>query len=363
MAVYKVPQDVEAEDKLLGPFTFKQFIFLLIATLGIGLAYALFMILPPLAIIPLPIVIFFSVLALPLRKDQPMEVYLAAVVSFLTRPRIRMWRPDGVETLVEVVAPKIVEEHLSKDYSADEVHKRLTYLTELTDSGGWSIRGVNPQGNSLRNDLYMEARQTDDLLDEGGDRAQNIDRLLDKASTDRRQQLIQNMANPQPSTQQAPTTTISYAVPAQPAANPSTNLVSPSHTPMSAIQPEHPEDNVKLVVNPYPAINQSVLSPISQTEAVNAALELATSAQEAAPVEPTPTKAEAGPTHPQETAANTVEQQPEIPTSEEPISPAIIDLANNHKDLSVETLSREANRIKQRELKLKEDEEVFISLR
>ena len=35
MAVYKVPQDVEAEDKLLGPFSFKQFIFLLIAGWGI----------------------------------------------------------------------------------------------------------------------------------------------------------------------------------------------------------------------------------------------------------------------------------------------------------------------------------------
>ena len=33
MATYKVPQDVEAEDKLLGPFTFRQFIYLLIACL------------------------------------------------------------------------------------------------------------------------------------------------------------------------------------------------------------------------------------------------------------------------------------------------------------------------------------------
>jgi hypothetical protein len=30
MAVYKVPQDVEAEDKLIGPFSFRQFIYLII---------------------------------------------------------------------------------------------------------------------------------------------------------------------------------------------------------------------------------------------------------------------------------------------------------------------------------------------
>jgi hypothetical protein len=41
------------------------------------------------------------------------------------------------------------------------------------------------------------------------------------------------------------------------------------------------------------------------------------------------------------------------------VSPAIIDLAKNHADLSVETLQREANRIKQKE----ESEEVVISLR
>jgi hypothetical protein len=41
MAVYKVPQDVEAEDKLIGPFSFRQFIYLIVAALGIFLSWAL----------------------------------------------------------------------------------------------------------------------------------------------------------------------------------------------------------------------------------------------------------------------------------------------------------------------------------
>ena len=40
MAVYKVPQDVEAEDKLLGPFSFRQFIYLIVAALAIFIAMA-----------------------------------------------------------------------------------------------------------------------------------------------------------------------------------------------------------------------------------------------------------------------------------------------------------------------------------
>ena len=45
MAQYKVPQDVEAEDKLLGPFTFRQFIYLMIAGGLIAVGFLLFKIL------------------------------------------------------------------------------------------------------------------------------------------------------------------------------------------------------------------------------------------------------------------------------------------------------------------------------
>ncbi len=41
MASYKVPQDVEADDKLLGPFSFRQFIYLIIVAMAIALAWAL----------------------------------------------------------------------------------------------------------------------------------------------------------------------------------------------------------------------------------------------------------------------------------------------------------------------------------
>ena len=82
MANYKVPQDVEADDKLLGPFTFRQFIYLMIVLGMIVLAVGLFQIFPLLAVIPLPIAFFFVILSLPIKKDQPMETYLSALVSF-----------------------------------------------------------------------------------------------------------------------------------------------------------------------------------------------------------------------------------------------------------------------------------------
>ena len=366
MAVYKVPQDVEAEDKLIGPFSFKQFVFLMIAAIGVGMAYALSRLLMPLAIIPMPIIIFFGILALPIRKDQPMEVYLAAVVSFLTRPKIRLWRPDGIESLIEVVAPRRVEQHLGKDYSADEVHRRLSYLADIADSGGWSIRGVHGQTSILREDLYHEAQAADDLLDESGNRAKQINDLLDQSNNRRRQQLIENMQNPQlipQPAQSAPApqltapapqaTTISYDIPNYTPSDPYQKLVSPVYTPMSAIQPTHPDEDIRLVVNPYPVINQAVLTPLSELPNTQSDSSDQATAQ---PQQPAVTEDPAQ-------QAPVQQPKPEPAPSVEPISPAIIDLANNHKDLSIETLGREANRIKQKELNLKENEEILISLR
>ena len=54
MATYKVPQDVEADDKLLGPFSFRQFVYLIIVAASIGIAWILAQIFIGLIIIPIP---------------------------------------------------------------------------------------------------------------------------------------------------------------------------------------------------------------------------------------------------------------------------------------------------------------------
>ena len=93
MAQYKVPQDVEADDKLIGPFSFRQFVYLLIAAGLIAVAVALFQVFPVLAILPVLPALFLAILALPLKKDQPMETYVAALLSYYLKPRTKIWRP------------------------------------------------------------------------------------------------------------------------------------------------------------------------------------------------------------------------------------------------------------------------------
>ena len=198
MSRYKVAQDVEAEDKILGPFSFRQFIYLLVAAAGIALAWGLSQVFLPLAVIPVPIILLFGALALPLRKDQPMEVYLAAVISFYTKPRRRMWQPDGISSLIEITVPEKVEIERTKNLSQDEAERRLAYLSQLADTHGWSIRHTrvpDAQG-SMISDVYFEAQQTSDMFDDNSSEARAMTRRIEQSNQARRRAASERMQAP-----------------------------------------------------------------------------------------------------------------------------------------------------------------------
>ena len=349
MSVYKVPQDVEAEDKLLGPFSFRQFVFLIVAVVSLGAAYILARILLPLGLIPVPIALFFGALALPLRKDQPMEVYLAAVISFMLKPKKRLWQPDGIEYLVEVTAPKTEEKTYGNGYNQEEVQRRLSYLANLVDSRGWSIRGVNSPNSSMQADSYNEAQAAFDPLDEAGATAQNITNLINQSDARRRQAMIQTMS----AAQQTATDDlqgVSYTddqSSQSPGSNSGASSTQPSQISVlddnSSVsqtlaidnQPDQ-QSNIEQAIassmkaGPYPTMRQSTLIPLDEI-----------------PVQPD-----------LETPAPGATSQ----TSLSSVSPAIMDLANNHSDFSIQTIQRVANEIEQKEKAKKMEDEVVISL-
>ena len=189
MAQYKVPQDVEADDKLIGPFSFRQFVYLLVAAGLIALAVGLFQIFPLLAIIPLPPVLLFLALALPLKKDQPMDTYLAALVSYYLKPRKRFWTPGQRESTILITAPKIIEEVRTRDISSEEATHRLSFLADIVDTGGYAIKGAS--NNNMREDFVAEANATMDMFDNY--RAMNINRAISDNKEERHEEVIKNM--------------------------------------------------------------------------------------------------------------------------------------------------------------------------
>ena len=189
MATYKVPQDVEADDKLIGPFSFRQFIYLIIVALSGALAWGLSNIFIGLAVIPLPVILLFGALALPLRKDQPMETYLAAIISFYLKPHRRLWNPDGTQALVQITVPHVVEVKRTNDLSQDEAEQRLSYLAQIVDSRGWAVRGVQGRDpvatNSMTNDAFFDAQSAPDILDESVGVGRALETRLDQTDAQR----------------------------------------------------------------------------------------------------------------------------------------------------------------------------------
>ncbi len=199
MSVHKVAQDVEADDKILGPFSFRQFIYLIIAVISIGLAWGLSNIFAPLAILPIPLIIFFGALSLPLKKDQPMETYLAAIVSFYLKPRKKTWQQNSEEKTVEITTPEESETKLTKDITWDEADRRFSYLADIVDSHGWSIRNSASPSNqtSMVQDIFDEAQNTQDMLDSGSVMANQFDSMISDSDQRMRDNLIKKMQNPQ----------------------------------------------------------------------------------------------------------------------------------------------------------------------
>lgn len=160
MATHKVPQDVEAEDKLLGPLSLRQLIFTILG-LGFGyLVYFFFANIHPIAsIIWLPFCMFFLVLGLYQRKDQPAEVFLASALQFHIKPRKRIWNQEGYEERVIITAPPKVEKQYTKSFTGEQAVSRLNNLSSLMDSRGWASK----VSGGLQNPQLAQAASSDRL--------------------------------------------------------------------------------------------------------------------------------------------------------------------------------------------------------
>ena len=290
MAVYKVPQNVEAEDKLLGPFSFRQFIYLVISVVGIAIAWVMFSIFPPLVVIPLPFIIIFGVLALPLKKDQPMEVYLAAMVT-ITAP---------TEDTNKITL---------KDFSQEEAQKRIDYLSKIADSQGWSVKGLDSANFSTMQQSFLSNSADEmDILDENSATSITLDRVIQKKNLEHKQQLVNNLSSAKE--------------------NQKPEVFVPKNEKVLSVDPD---------LNKQPIIQSHEKRKIL-TNTTNMNRD-----QNKVPILPKPI------------IDNTIhkEKQPQ-----EVSDPDIINLANN-RDLSIATIAREAERIKEK----KENQEVFIALR
>lgn len=210
LAVYKVIQDIEAEDKILGPLGLKQLIYAIIAAACGFICFRLFTLTElgavrwGVIIIFLMPVIVFGVLAAPLGGNQPTETWLLAKLRFMLKPQMRIWDQSGMKELVTITAPKKIIRQYTDGLSQSEVKSRLNALATTLDSRGWAVKNVNVNmfshpgyfeddeqsdrlitTENLPQDVpAVDVRPEDDILDpQSNATAHHLDRLMQEVST------------------------------------------------------------------------------------------------------------------------------------------------------------------------------------
>lgn len=354
MATYKLIQDIEAEDKILGPLTLRQFIFALITCFFLYICFVLVTNrLYFLLIAFLPPALFFGFFAFPFGRDQPTELWALGKLNYYFKPRTRIWNQSGVKELVTITVPKKIEHTYTNGLSQTEVRSRLSALANTIDSRGWAIKNVDvnvytpPRMSAETSDRLIDlgsipqevpaydVAAADDMLDETNNPiAQQFDSMINRSSLEHRQQLINQLNSNQP----APVVT---AQPATGAAEPwfiNPPLPVTSGAPVQAVSQDDPVAEATLASElkaraAGPSVsygNLRTLWPIGDQRAPTATA-AATQTQAPLPAMPAPRAVPAPDPSQAMTAAD---------------DPAILALANNN-DLNVATLAREAQKAKQ----------------
>ncbi len=202
MAVYKVLQDIEAEDKLIGPLGLKGFVYVMIAGFLGFLNFKIFISselgyfrLLLILIFGLPMFLFV-VLASPLGREQPTEVWLLSRIRFLLKPKLRIWNQSGISQFVTVTAPKKDERQLTKSYTQSEVASKLKSLAMAMDTQTATTTNIAP-----------DITPADDILDEQNNPvAQHFWDLLKIKEAERKQELSKKITSGELATKPAPAT-------------------------------------------------------------------------------------------------------------------------------------------------------------
>ena len=87
---FEVPQFIEIEDKIFGPLTWRQFVYL---GGGVGAAAVMFLVFPFIVflILGLPIALLAAALAFFPVNNRPFSYFLEAVFNYITNDKLYLW--------------------------------------------------------------------------------------------------------------------------------------------------------------------------------------------------------------------------------------------------------------------------------
>ncbi|MSR68678.1 PrgI family protein [Candidatus Saccharibacteria bacterium] len=196
MAQYKVPLDIEAEDKILGPLSLRQFIYVIIGLLWAGLMWLLFSkIIVLMIVLIIPITGFFLLLGFGRRQEQSFESYFVAVLQYFVVPRVRVWDKDltQVELVKKVdIAPEVIplkninmgslkQLALVMDTHGAQKDPTIQLVDSTNQAAAYGQRIVDPAalaGSAITSSGLILTQQ-DDVLDATSARSTQVNGLLE----------------------------------------------------------------------------------------------------------------------------------------------------------------------------------------
>jgi PrgI family protein len=120
---FEVPQFIEVEDKIVGPLTWKQFVYI---AGGAGILIALYLYVPFLlfALFGIPIGALAGFLAFHRVNNRPFSIFLESAVNYFRKSKLYLWRKEEEQTIIQY------SDNAKAPNTAVSDKKRLTSLAE-----------------------------------------------------------------------------------------------------------------------------------------------------------------------------------------------------------------------------------------
>ena len=129
---FLVPQFIDAETKIIGPVTTRQFLIMMVAAIIDFILYKLF-VFTWFSILGLIVTAIFLMIAFFKINGMPLHYFFVNLVQTLRKPRLRLWSKPEVASLAKVEKVEVKKEFIAKPPISTS---RLSSLSLVINTGG-----------------------------------------------------------------------------------------------------------------------------------------------------------------------------------------------------------------------------------
>lgn len=128
---FEVPQFIEVEDKIVGPLTWRQFVYI---AGGIGLSVILLFVFDNFflfIISGVPVMALSGFLAFHRVNNRPFSMFLESVIGYFTRTKLYLWKKEKQQTIItkREEPATIIPEELPVKKNLNSLSRKLDFNT------------------------------------------------------------------------------------------------------------------------------------------------------------------------------------------------------------------------------------------